>query len=156
MATKQAKSTKPVVKRATKTALKAAQRGTVAGSIRRDETLIDRRIAELEANLDTLRKAKALLTDNPSRPAETSRRPAGKTQSPRPTRNNYTVAEASSKVLENHPQLHLRELLKRLSELYDINTTEKNLNNTLNKWAKRKLLFKRVAPNTFARIESKR
>jgi hypothetical protein len=119
---------------------------------------IDQRIAQLESDLEILRRAKILIApggNGPARPAPPS--PLTATPSAKPAarkKTSYTIADASKMILRQHPQLHIRELLKRLADTYAISTTEKNLNKTLNKWAK-KNLFKRVAPNTFALVESK-
>lgn len=121
-----------------------------------EESLIDERIAQLESDLDTLRRAKSLISNTaPQRPHLPSRSAPNVTRARRP-KKKLSVAEASSMILKDHPQLHIRELLKRLSDLHKINTTEKNLSKTLNTWAKKKSLFKRVAPNTFAALEPKR
>ena len=123
-------------------------------------TLIDDRIAQLESDLETLRRARILITD--SRLIQTSARRVSSRQiaahrprtAPR-KKSKLTIAEASTLILKQHPQLHVRALLERLAETYRIRTSEKNLNKTLNKWAQRQKFFKRVGPSTFASIEKK-
>jgi hypothetical protein len=117
---------------------------------------IDRHIEQLEADLEALRRARIVLARfGQNVPVGKAAKPS---QSParKQTRKNQslTVAEASHRVLKLHPQLHVRELLKRLQGEYKIKTTEKNLINTLSRWATKKKLFKRVGPNVFARVEN--
>lgn len=65
-----------------------------------------------------------------------------------------TIADASERILVALPQdttgLHVRALADRLQVEYGIQTTPKNLINTLGRWIQRKRRFRKVGPNTFA------
>ena len=113
---------------------------------------IDARIMQLESDLETLKRARLLLGMFEQRAGASNVGPALGASSRVSGRRagGMTIAEACSKILAGSSGIHVREILKRLGTDYGISTTEKNLTNTLSRWAQKKKVFTRVGRNVFA------
>lgn len=118
-------------------------------------TQLEAEIHAREVELEALRKACEVLTQSPRRP--TLQAPAPKTNgngngngNGHATAKPATVAEAVERILQETGPMHVKHLLTELPARYAIQTTEKNLINTLNRWVKNGRKFRRPAPSTFA------